>query len=237
MTEHANQGRCAAAYEVRYGITPDTRYREMAECSISTLRRHNPGVGIRVVEVDCRHGYDAKPIAMRTAPDAGSFTLSLDADTWVENDVTVLPCGGGIAARQGTHWTRGRIRRDKWTALFANYGLAAVPFYNSGAILCAPGVAGSLGVAWEAYCRVLRAHAEDLEDPLQPQWAEKKGTWHFTDQYALSLAISALGIHVHEWSSRQHSYEWEGESPGVIRHWSGRRWRVPDDMAPTKLTS
>ncbi len=210
---------------VCYAVTPHPRYRRMAAASAYTAARHNPGIRVRIVEVDPGdYAYGVKPAALPAGgapPD--SWVLFLDADTEVTGPLRLLTAGAAeFNARVGSAWSEGSVRGPQWSALCGHFGLPARPGFNAGVFLCRAHVASTLAESWPRWMRAVREAG--LEDPQRRQ---NKTNWWMLDQYALALAVLEAGWPVAHWTCREHSFAWKGEAPGLIHHHGARRWRSP----------
>lgn len=210
-----------------YAITPDEKFRTMADVSIRSLLEHNPGTPVFVKEHDGGdYPIGIKHHALQAFPDdlAVDWLLFLDADTRMTGPLDALEPKDGIefCGRHETMWTRGRIQREAWTATCRAVGEPFVPVYNSGAFLIPASTAWAIGTAWKEWIYRL---PRDAKDPLEAKEAARRKPWWVLEQCALSLAVARLRRQ--DWTRAEHSYHWESEHdrPGLIHHYSTKRWR------------
>ncbi len=210
------------ALTVCYAVTPDAKYCRMAAASAYSVARSNPGVRIRIVEGQAgAYPYGIKPQALPSDPD--DWVLFLDADTWVGGSlISLLDTDADFSARVGNVWLKNQISQQDWRGLFERWGLEPRPGFNSGAFLCAPGIAGTLKKRWPWWMENILD--SDLPDPLR---LPRRRPWWMLDQFALTLAVVEAGWSVQQWERRQHSYGWRGERPGLIHHYGSKRWKDP----------
>lgn len=207
---------------VTYVVTPDERFRTMCAQSIYSLLRHNPAAPIRVTETD---GGDY-PIGIKAAGLDGRFggawVLLLDADTQVTGPLAALlpPPGIEFCARRETMYERGIIRHGVWAETCRAAGVPPVPVYNSGAVLMPSAVAPLVATEWRRWKTWLKANAED---PLEPAVAAARYPWWQLEQCALSLCLA--GGQRREWTAAEHSFQWCSERPGILHHYSAKRWK------------
>jgi len=201
---------------VCYAVTHDAQWQRRAAASAYSVARANPGVRVRIAEVDGgEHPWGVRASVMPGEECATEWVLTLDADTWANSNLNGLfVCDADIYLRVGSAWTGGKIDRQKWYAILDRFRLPHLPVYNCGLILCRPRVSSVLRdelSGWSAAIRVC-----GLPDPLMR--FRGKPEWWMRDQFALAALVANDGWQVGELTSREHSFHWKDEPPGIVHH-------------------
>jgi len=205
-----------------YAVTPDRPYPRYAAQSIYSAVRANPGIRVRLVEVD--GGDYPEAVHIQGLPvnteDATEWAVILDADCWVNGNLEELLTGAkDINLRIAHAWTTGQINHREWWDICDSYGLPHVPVYSNGLILCRWHIAARLRAAlpgWIHGMDVISRYG-GLPDPLH---ISKRPEWWMRDQYALSLlcALWGGGGSVGELTAEHISWNYARESGGIVHH-------------------
>jgi len=142
------------------------------------------------------------------------WVLVLDADTWVNGDLTQLLDGAQeINLRVSRAWRGKDLDKQAWYAILDHFGLCHVPVYSNGVILCRWPIANMLHVGLH------RAMGEIVESGLpDPLHVPGRPAWWMRDQFALSGLVAGCGWKVGLFGSRKTSWDFAHEKPGLIHH-------------------
>jgi len=220
---------------VCYAVTHDAEWARRAAASAYSAARANPGIHIRIAEVDGGDYPEGIWPEVLPGPECGTpWVLMLDADTWVNGRLEdIFKAGfGGLYLRVSSAWTGGKIDHQKWHRILEFFGLPLVPVWSNGLILCRWPHSKALRdelAFWQE--RIPRC---GLPDPLMR--FKDKPEWWMRDQFALAAIISNHYWPVCELSARQWSWDWKDEPPGIVHH-VGKTDPFGDELWPRFKTA
>ena len=225
MAETSDATRCSSPrpedITVCYAVTHDGGWPRRAAASAYSAVRSNPGIRVRIAEVDGGdYPWGIWP-AVLPGPDCGTpWVLMLDADTWVSGNLrrlfgaAFMSQDPDIYLRHSSAWTGGKIDAEKWQAILDHFKLPHVPVYSNGCILCRAQVSGVLRDELPVWTDAIRGCG--LPDPLTR--FKGKPEWWMRDQFALAAIVAKYRWDVCELTARQWSWNWKEEPPGIVHH-------------------
>jgi len=201
---------------LRYVVTNE-RYFKAANFSLKQfLKFHRvKDWQIKRVKEDAYYKFRVKTCAFNNV--TSKWALFLDADTCVNAPIIGFFDRGKVAyLRPGKVWRmEGLWDESQWIEMFRRLNLDYLPMFSSGFILVAKRVAKELNKLWHYFIDWT------LNSGLDPRITPKRFN---NDQYALSLALSKIGLTMSEikcLTVEELSYSHTGEKPGVVDHYAG----------------
>ena len=204
---------------VCYAVTPDQPYPRCAAASAYSAARATPGVRVRIAEVpEEDYPWGVMTHVLPGADCPTEWVIMLNADTWVNGDLReLIDESADIRVRPSRAWGSARLDQGKWYDILDGWGLPHVPVYSNNCIVCRRAVSDHLRSALGWWMDNISPAG--LPDPLNRDLISKPvPEWWMRDQYALSAIIADRRWRVSRLGKRQLSWNFAGESGGIVHH-------------------